>query len=253
IAPRLADRDVGGAQLAGAERLQRHAALAAILPFRRIGQIVFAAEAEVGDLIGLLQPVMLHLRRAAGEGVGDCARRADQQHDQTDEATFEHVSPGHGGSLLVVFCENARNATRESFDLAQWNPRPEIEDRSDQTRQPVVAMPFLNHGSYRIRYELEGPPGAPAYVLVNGLTQYADLGTAYREALVARHFRVATFDLLGQGGSDKPALFINQDDQVTAVHRLIGELGDGPIFLSGISFGGLIALRYAIEHGKRLS
>jgi pimeloyl-ACP methyl ester carboxylesterase len=34
---------------------------------------------------------------------------------------------------------------------------------------------------------------------------------------------------------------------------LIGELGDSPIFLSGISFGGLIALRYAIEHGERLS
>src|SRR5205814_330141 len=31
------------------------------------------------------------------------------------------------------------------------------------------------------------------------------------------------------------------------------ELGGGPVFLSGISFGGLIALRYAIAHGKRLS
>src|SRR5258706_1199101 len=39
------------------------------------------------------------------------------------------------------------------------------------------------------------------------------------------------------------------------LHRvlLIGELGDGPLFLSGISFGGLIALRYAITHGKRLA
>jgi pimeloyl-ACP methyl ester carboxylesterase len=79
------------------------------------------------------------------------------------------------------------------------------------------------------------------------------LWTAYRDALVARHFRVATFDLLGQGASDKPALFIRQDDHVAALHLLIGELGDGPIFLSGISFGGLIALRYAIEHGHRLT
>lgn len=114
-------------------------------------------------------------------------------------------------------------------------------------------MPFLSHGSYRIRYELHGPAGAPAYVLVNGLTQYSELWAAYREALLARGFRVATFDLLGQGASDKPALFISQDDQVTALHLLIGELGDGPIFLSGISFGGLIALRYAIEHGDRIS
>ncbi|WP_426406979.1 alpha/beta fold hydrolase [Bradyrhizobium ganzhouense] len=114
-------------------------------------------------------------------------------------------------------------------------------------------MPFLSHGSYRIRYELDGPADAPAYVLVNGLTQYAELWTAYRDALLARHFRVATFDMLGQGGSDKPALFINQDDQVAALHGLISELGDGPVFLSGISFGGLIALRYAIAHGQRLS
>src|SRR6185369_16512863 len=114
-------------------------------------------------------------------------------------------------------------------------------------------MPFLSHGSYRIRYELDGPAGAPAYVLVNGLTQYSELWAAYREALLARGFRVATFDLLGQGASDKPTLFINQDDQVAALRMLIGELGDGPIFLSGISFGGLIALRYAIAHGDRLA
>lgn len=114
-------------------------------------------------------------------------------------------------------------------------------------------MPFLSHGSYRIRYELDGPAGAPAYVLVNGLTQYAELWTAYRDALIARGFRVATFDLLGQGESDKPTLFISQDDQVTALHLLIQELGSGPVFLSGISFGGLIALRYAIAHGDRLS
>jgi 3-oxoadipate enol-lactonase len=114
-------------------------------------------------------------------------------------------------------------------------------------------MPFFSHRSYRIRYELEGPADAPVYVLVNGLTQYAELWTAYRDALVARRFRVATFDLLGQGMSDKPALFINQDDHIAALHCLIGELGDSPVFLSGISFGGLIALRYAIEHGQRLA
>ena len=114
-------------------------------------------------------------------------------------------------------------------------------------------MPFLPHGSHRIRYELAGPKDAPAYVLVNGLTQYSELWAAYRDALVGKGFRVATFDLLGQGASDKPELFISQDDQVAALGLLIDELGDGPVFLSGISFGGLIALRYAIEHGERLA
>ncbi len=114
-------------------------------------------------------------------------------------------------------------------------------------------MPFLAHGSHHIRYGLDGPKGAPAYVFVNGLTQYAELWDTYRTALVSRGFRVATFDLLGQGTSDKPELFISQDDQAEALRLLIGELGDSPVFLSGISFGGLIALRYAIEHSERLS
>src|SRR5580700_10022287 len=118
---------------------------------------------------------------------------------------------------------------------------------------PVARMPFLTHGSHRIRYERAGPAAGPVYVFVNGLTQYAALWTAYRDALVARQFRVATFDLLGQGESDKPSLFINQDDHVAALDVLIDHLGDGPVFLCGISFGGLIALRYAIAHGERLT
>jgi len=114
-------------------------------------------------------------------------------------------------------------------------------------------MPYLAHGSYRIRYELEGPDNGPAYVLVNGLTQYAELWASYRTALAARGFRVAVFDMLGQGASDKPGLFISQDDQVAVLGRLIDQLGRGPVFLGGISFGGLVALRYAIAHPDRLA
>ena len=114
-------------------------------------------------------------------------------------------------------------------------------------------MAYLSYGSHTIRYELNGPETGPAYVLVNGLTQYAELWGAYRDALVAKQFRVVTFDLLGQGDSDKPSLFISQDDHVAVLRLLIEQLGDGPIFLAGISFGGLIALRYAIEHGDSLA
>jgi 3-oxoadipate enol-lactonase len=114
-------------------------------------------------------------------------------------------------------------------------------------------MPFLTLSSYRIRYELDGPQHGPAYVFVNGLTQYAELWSAYRDTLAAKGFRVATFDLLGQGASDKPGLFISQDDQVAALGLVIDVLGDGPVFLSGISFGGVIALRYAVTHGSRLA
>jgi 3-oxoadipate enol-lactonase len=195
---------------------------------------------------------MLHLRRSPREWLCKGERGTDQKQQQADEALPYGLSSDHDEFLPTILHSEARCGGYPTFDLTQWNPDGAGNDVSANYRW-TDGMPFLSHGSYRIRYELDGPANAPAYVLVNGLTQYAELWAAYRDALLARQFRVATFDLLGQGTSDKPALFINQDDQVAALDLLIGELGDGPVFLSGISFGGLIALRYAITHGKRLS
>jgi 3-oxoadipate enol-lactonase len=113
-------------------------------------------------------------------------------------------------------------------------------------------MPTLQHGRHAIYYEVAEANG-PTYVLVNGLTQYSALWTPYRAALNLRGLRVISFDLLGQGQSDKPSLFIEQDDQVAVLHALIRCAARGPVFLAGISFGGVIALRYAIEHGETLT
>ncbi len=109
-------------------------------------------------------------------------------------------------------------------------------------------MPWLACKSRRIHYELTGPADGPACVLVNGLTQYVKLWMPFRDGLVARGFQVASYDMLGQGQSDKPRLFIEQADQVDVLRELIAALGPRPVFVGGISFGGVIALRYAIEH-----
>ncbi len=114
-------------------------------------------------------------------------------------------------------------------------------------------MATLAHKGRRIYYEVAGPDDGPACVLVNGLTQYVKLWTPFRDALVARGFHVVSYDMLGQGQSTKPSLFIPQDDQVAVLGDLIRELGERPIFVAGISFGGVIALRYAIEHGENLA
>ena len=109
-------------------------------------------------------------------------------------------------------------------------------------------MPWLVCKSGRIHYELAGPEDGPACVLVNGLTQYLKLWMPFRDAMVARGFRVASYDMLGQGHSDKPRLFIEQHEQVDALRDLIASLGTRRVFVGGISFGGAIALRYAIEY-----
>ncbi len=115
-------------------------------------------------------------------------------------------------------------------------------------------MPFISHNNYHAHYEIDGPESGPVFVLVNGLTQYSSLWRPYVTALAGAGFRVATFDLLGQGDSDKPALFISQEDQVAVLRKLVDTLGqDNPVYLAGISFGGLIALRYAIAYPETLA
>lgn len=110
-------------------------------------------------------------------------------------------------------------------------------------------------GERTVHCQVDGPESGPTYVFVNGLTQYVELWQAYRAALNPLGFRTITFDLLGQGRSEKPALFIEQSAQVDILHQLIGQTcrpGD-PVFLAGISFGGVIAMRYAIQHPGVLS
>jgi pimeloyl-ACP methyl ester carboxylesterase len=114
-------------------------------------------------------------------------------------------------------------------------------------------MATLTSGPRQIRYELDGPAEGPVWVLVNGLTQYIKIWEPFREALAGKGFRVATFDLLGQGNSDKPSLFIEMDDQVAVLRDIVAELGRGPVFLGGISFGAVIALRYAITHSDKIA
>ena len=114
-------------------------------------------------------------------------------------------------------------------------------------------MATLEHGGRRIYYEVAGPADGPACVLVNGLTQYVKLWHPFRDALVEKGFHVVSYDMLGQGQSTKPSLFIPQDDQVAVLGDLIAELGRRPIFVAGISFGGVIALRYAIDHGDTIA
>ena len=84
-------------------------------------------------------------------------------------------------------------------------------------------MPWLACKSGRIHYELAGPEDGPACVLVNGLTQYLKLWMPFRDAMVARGFRVASYDMLGQGHSDKPRLFI---ETMQIVGRGKADLGD---------------------------
>jgi pimeloyl-ACP methyl ester carboxylesterase len=113
-------------------------------------------------------------------------------------------------------------------------------------------LAFLTVEDHRIRYELSGQESAVPLVFVNGLTQAAHLWGAYVPQFVDKGYRVLTFDMLGQGESDKPVLSSDFDRQARTMSALFGALGLERPFVAGISFGGAVALRYAIVYPENL-
>ena len=107
-------------------------------------------------------------------------------------------------------------------------------------------MAFITIKNHSIRYELAGPVDNVPLVFVNGLTQAAHLWGAYVPEFVKRGYCVLTFDMLGQGESDKPVLLFDFESQAQMMSALIKTLGLKRPFIAGISFGGTVALRYAI-------
>jgi len=113
-------------------------------------------------------------------------------------------------------------------------------------------MPFAYVNGYRIRYALHGDASAPLVTFVNGLTQNADLWTAYGARLSERGYRVLAYDMLGQGQSAKPVLGTELSDHAVILAGLLEHVGVRSTHLAGISFGGVIALDFALRHAEKL-
>ena len=114
-------------------------------------------------------------------------------------------------------------------------------------------MAFATVDGHRIRYELHGDPGRPLVTFINGLTQNADLWTAYAAKLAEGGYRVLAYDMLGQAQSSKPVLGTALTEHADVLAGLLERLQAGPTHLAGISFGGVVALDFAIRHGERLA
>jgi pimeloyl-ACP methyl ester carboxylesterase len=113
-------------------------------------------------------------------------------------------------------------------------------------------MTIARIGQHEINYALEGDAGAPLVTFVNGLTQSVGLWTAYSKHFAARGYRVLAYDMLGQGRSSKPVLSISLDDHPRTLAALLDHVGAERTFLAAISFGGIVAIDFALAHGERL-
>ncbi|MGB7206231.1 MAG: alpha/beta fold hydrolase [Anderseniella sp.] len=100
------------------------------------------------------------------------------------------------------------------------------------------------------RFEVVEGPG-PAVLLVHGLGLNRHMWQWQRNAMAER-YTVISYDLFGHGESPPPpetpslTLFSNQ------LRRLLVELDVPRAAIAGFSLGGMIARRFAMDHGSRL-
>ncbi len=113
-------------------------------------------------------------------------------------------------------------------------------------------MPFFDYKGYDVHYEFSGEPGTPVITFINGLTQRTQHWESYAEYLNKAGYRVLTYDLLGQGVSSKPILFIDFEDNVNVLLYLFDHLNIEKAYVMGISFGGVITLKFGIKYPERV-
>jgi len=111
-------------------------------------------------------------------------------------------------------------------------------------------MPFLERDDgAKIYYELYG--NGPPVVFLNGIMM-STLSWAHLVPEVARHYRVVLIDFRDQGRSFPMDREYGLDLHVEDLRALLDHLGFEKVHLLGLSYGGQVALRFALAHQERL-
>jgi len=112
---------------------------------------------------------------------------------------------------------------------------------------------FLSVLGVNLHYLEWGLPENPPLLLVHGGSAHAHWWDHIAAAL-AQEYRVIALDSRGHGDSDwvKPPAY-EIDDYAEDIAAFVAHLGLSTFVLIGHSLGGLISMRYAIDHGTTLS
>jgi pimeloyl-ACP methyl ester carboxylesterase len=104
----------------------------------------------------------------------------------------------------------------------------------------LVTLP----GGDRLQVREDGPRAAPAIVLLHGFA-----GSLHwwdnLVPLLDQRYRIIRFDLLGHGGSSKPASGYSMEHQAQLVDEALHQLGVHRALIVGHSMGGLVATALA--------
>lgn len=115
-------------------------------------------------------------------------------------------------------------------------------------------MPEIERGGVRLHYETIGDPAHPPVVLLHGFTSDLRMWHAVTRFLGDAYFLVIP-DLRGHGQSASPdGLDSYQMAEYAAdLEALVNELGLELFALVGCSFGGMIAMQFAVDHPERIA
>jgi len=103
--------------------------------------------------------------------------------------------------------------------------------------------------SVELYYELHGQ-GNPV-IFINGLTSSLE-SWSYQIAAFRKRYRILAYDCRGQGRSDKPAAGYTGQHLTSDLLALTSHLNLGRSHIIGHSFGGYIALNYAIDYPENV-
>lgn len=110
-------------------------------------------------------------------------------------------------------------------------------------------MPVAKVGEINLCYNARGA-GQPLILIIGfASTQTSFFGLA---RVLAKHYRVVTFDNRGVGGSDKPAGPYSISMMAGDTIGLMDHLGIEKAHIMGGSMGGMIAQEMAIDHPQRV-
>ena len=115
-------------------------------------------------------------------------------------------------------------------------------------------MSVARNGDVDIYYETFGDARAPTLVLVNGLgSQCINYAAEWCERFVARGFQVVRFDNRDVGLSSKlDGVEYGLADMADDVVAVLDAIGVDRAHVMGVSLGGMIAQRLAIDHPERV-
>jgi pimeloyl-ACP methyl ester carboxylesterase len=114
-------------------------------------------------------------------------------------------------------------------------------------------MPKARNGAVEIEYQSFGDDGPETILLVNGLgSQMTRWPEAFCERLVARGYRTIRYDNRDTGLSTWPAEAYTLADMARDGIAVLDAAGVRRAHIAGVSMGGMIVQRMAIDHPDRI-